>query len=248
MTDEKKLSPQELQERVRRFYGRYGEELEQIKELLAIKLRQLSLAYTLNNRLPKEAIIVAARVKTQESFLKKLAHAGWPQFYYPTEIVKDMIGARVICWFLDDSYGMLDCIKSSNHFVIHDDKSAPIRDYVKEPQFAGYRAIHVFADVTYDSVLRDETKAAIVTPAKILCEVQIRTKLQDAWADITHEFFYKARNFGITNREYETLLADLAERLTVEDKSFMKFRNIYQQMADAKQAADSREGFRESNI
>lgn len=42
MKAEKHLSPVELRERVDRFYDSYGAELEQITELLAIKLRQLA--------------------------------------------------------------------------------------------------------------------------------------------------------------------------------------------------------------
>src|SRR5438105_4482718 len=87
MRTKKRLSPDELKDRTRRFYAKYGAELDQIKELLAIKLRQLALAYTLNNKLPREAVNVTARVKSQESFLQKLAGMGWPQFYYPTEVV-----------------------------------------------------------------------------------------------------------------------------------------------------------------
>src|ERR1700730_3133421 len=92
------LSESELRARTTRFYGRYGSELERIAELLQIKLKQLALAYTLNNRLPPEAVQVTTRVKSLESFLKKLEADGWPTFYYPTEVVKDLVGARVVCW------------------------------------------------------------------------------------------------------------------------------------------------------
>jgi putative GTP pyrophosphokinase len=105
------LTQDQLRSRAIRFYARYGGEIEQIKDLLAIKLRQLALAYTINNNLPPEAVTVQARTKTLDSFLKKLAHDGWPDFYYPTEVVKDLIGARVVCWFLDDCYGIVDAVK-----------------------------------------------------------------------------------------------------------------------------------------
>ncbi len=65
------LDKSELIERVSRFYNRYGSDLEQISELLKIRLTQLSLAYTIKNNLPPEAIKVSTRVKSQSSFLKK---------------------------------------------------------------------------------------------------------------------------------------------------------------------------------
>lgn len=240
-------TPDELRDRAMRFYSRYGPEIEQIKDLLTIKLKQLTLAYTINNRLPPEAVRVTGRVKTFDSFIKKLKRMNWPQFYYPTEVVKDLIGARIVCWFLDDCYGILDFIKSSQHFKVITNNSLPIKDYTQNPQYAGYRAIHVFTEVPYDSVQKVDD-AVMVVPEDILCEIQIRTKLQDAWADITHEFFYKARAMGVANKDYETFLADISERLNVEDKTFMKFRNVYQKMSDTKLVDGRREGFKDEAL
>jgi putative GTP pyrophosphokinase len=237
-------TPDELRDRAIRFYSRYGPEIDQVKDLLRIKLRQLALAYTINNKLPPEAVVITGRVKTLSSFLKKLERMGYPDFYFPTEIVRDLIGARIVCWFQDDSYGMLEFIKASQHFTVVDNERTPLKDYIKEPQFAGYRAIHVFAEVPYDSVQKSDNKV-IVVPENILCEIQIRTKLQDAWADITHEFFYKAKNLGVNNPDYEAFLADISERLAIEDKTFIKFRDVYQRMADEKQAQGQREGFKD---
>jgi putative GTP pyrophosphokinase len=67
-----KLTPEQLKDRATRCYSRYGTELEQVSELLRIQLKQLCLAYTINHRLPLEAVQVATRVKKLDSFLKKL--------------------------------------------------------------------------------------------------------------------------------------------------------------------------------
>jgi len=239
-------TPDELRDRVIRFYSRYGLEIEQIKELLVIKLKQLALAYTINNKLPPESVTVHGRVKTLNSFLKKLKRMNWPKFYYPTEVANDLIGARIVCWFLDDVYGILDFIKASQHFKVVSNGSLSTKDYIENPQYAGYRAIHMFAEVTYDSVQKSDDKVTVV-PEDIVCEIQLRTKLQDAWADITHEFFYKAKESGVSDKGYEAFLADISERLAVEDKTFMKFRDVYQKMADKKQTEGRREGFKDEN-
>jgi putative GTP pyrophosphokinase len=238
------LSQDELRARAIRFYGRYGKELEQIAELLQIKIKQLAFAYTLNNHLPSEAVKITTRVKSLESFLKKLEKDGWPTFYYPTEVVKDLIGARVVCWFVDDCYGVLDFIKNSNHFSVANEQTHPVKDFIETPQKAGYRAVHVFADVTYDSVQKVEG-VVTVKPDQILCEIQIRTKLQDAWGDITHEFFYKAKASGVTNEDLEMFLADVSHRLAQEDKTLMKFRDSYLRLTDEKAQKGQREGFRD---
>jgi len=149
MKEHKILSKEELKKRSVRFFDRYENELEQIKDLLEIKLKQICLAYTIENRLPPEALIVIARKKTLKSFLKKLADKDWPQFYYPTEIITDLIGARITSWFLDDCSGVLNYINKSSHFNIVKESK---KDYIKNPKRSGYRGIHILANVSYDSV------------------------------------------------------------------------------------------------
>ncbi|MGR3304441.1 MAG: GTP pyrophosphokinase [Candidatus Scalindua sp.] len=239
------MIPTELKSRAIRFFERYGEEVEQIAELLEIKLKQLALAYTINNKLPKEAITIKTRVKKLSSFLKKLEDQGWPDFYYPTEVAKDLIGARVVCWFVDDCYGFLDFLKQSNHLKVQEEDLRPIKDYIKNPKPAGYRALHVFADITYDSVQKKDESVAVI-PNAILCEVQVRTKLQDAWGDITHEFFYNAKNIGVFHEDDERLLSSLADNLAVQDKTLLRFRNAYQKLIDKKMVEGNREGFSEN--
>jgi putative GTP pyrophosphokinase len=240
------LTPQQLRDRVVRFYARYGTELEQIAELLRIQLKQLCLAYTIDHHLPAEAVQVTTRVKKQASFLKKLELDGWPQFYYPTEVVKDLIGARVVCWFVDDCYGLLAFVRRSTHFRLADESAYPVKDYIGDPQPAGYRALHVFAEVPYNRVKRLGKKVTVVTD-HLLGEIQIRSKLQDAWGDITHEFFYKAKNVGITDEKLEQFLADVASRLALEDQTLKKFRDTYQAMAETKLRKGNREGFRDED-
>jgi len=50
------VTPKELSQQAVRFYYRYGEELESIRQLLHIQLDRLALACTLENRLPRKAI------------------------------------------------------------------------------------------------------------------------------------------------------------------------------------------------
>lgn len=240
MKSEIPLTPEQLRERAIRFFNRYGKDLEQIKNLLEIRLTQLALAYTIDNSLPPEAIKISARAKSLSSFLKKLEKKGWPQFYYPTEVAGDLIGARVVCWFLDDCQGFLDLINSSTHLKLDSD----IENYIAEPKSSGYRSIHLIANIAYDSVQRVNGKVGI-SAEEMKCEVQIRTKLQDAWGDVTHEFHYKAKNSGVNDGDLESLLSDISDRLATEDKTLIKFRKAYQRLADEKTKNNLREGFRD---
>lgn len=235
----KKLSQSELKERSIRFFNRYISDLQQISELLAIRLNQLALAYTIENNLPPEAVMVSSRVKSLNSFLKKLEKKDWPQFYYPTEVIQDLIGARVTCWFIDDCAGIYEYISSSKHLDLHGD----IENYIQNPKPSGYRSIHLLANVGYDRVERKSDFVAI-SNEKMLCEIQIRTKLQDAWGDVTHEFHYKALSAGVNNNVYEKLLAEISNRLASEDESLLTLRDAYQQLAEEKLKNKTREGFR----
>lgn len=240
MQGPKTLTPDELKERAIRFYNRYGKDLDQIRQLLSIRLNQLALAHTISNSLPPEAITISTRVKSLQSFLKKLEKKGWPQFYYPTEIVHDLIGARVICWFIDDCAGMKQLVESSNHLKV----VGEVEDYISNPKSSGYRSIHLLANVGYDSVQRSGNDVEI-RDEDMVCEIQIRTKLQDAWGDVTHEFHYKAKNVGVDNKVYEHFLSEISNRLANEDSSLLHLRKAYQELADEKLRNKTREGFRD---
>ena len=129
----------------------------------------------------------------------------------------------------------------SNHLAV---RGAP-EDYIKEPKPSGYRSLHLTADVSYDAVRRGEGGSVIITDDKMTCEIQIRTKLQDAWADLTHEFHYKAASVGIVNRTYERIMSEISARLASEDRSLLVLRNAYQELAEEKLVTKAREGFRE---
>jgi putative GTP pyrophosphokinase len=216
------MTPKDLSQRAVRFYHRYGEELESIRQLLHIQLDQLAHACTLENGLPRKAIRVVSRTKELKNFLLKLEKKGWPEFYLPTEIVDDLIGARIICWFHDDCYGMLDLLQDSKRLEVLPDS---IEDYNKKPKPSGYRAIHVLSDVTYDQVIHKREKHQIVA-GKMTCEIQIRTLFQDAWGELTHQMHYKIAEQE--RSKYNELVSSLADRLFTEDKAAVAIRKLIQ--------------------
>lgn len=222
-------TPKELSQRAVHFYHRYGEELESIRQLLHIQLDKLALACTLENRLPRKAIKVVSRTKELKNFLLKLEKKGWPEFYLPTEIIQDLIGARIICWFQDDCYAMLNLLQDSKRLTVLADS---IEDYNKSPKPSGYRAIHVLSDVSYDQVVQKGNKHQIVA-GKMTCEIQIRTMFQDAWGELTHQMHYK-----IAEQErvkYNELVFTLADHLFTEDQAAVAIRNLIQEEKDKTQ-------------
>jgi putative GTP pyrophosphokinase len=223
-----------LTEKTIRFFDFYIADLESISQVLKIRLGGLASAYTVDNKLPREAVYVHSRVKSLTSFLRKLEKINWPMFDHPTEVITDLIGARVICWFVDDCYGMLDYIQATKQFRI---KPRSLEDYIRDPKRTGYRAIHLLADVSYDRV-ETVRKRRTVVEDRMICEIQIRTKLQDAWAEFTHEVHSKVP--AEFQADYETAIADSARRLAAEDRLALVVRDILQRQAEKKEPDEFR--------
>jgi putative GTP pyrophosphokinase len=153
-------------------------------------------------------------------------------FDYPTEVITDLVGARVICWFVDDCYGMLDYIQATRQFRI---KPRSLEDYIRDPKRTGYRSLHLLADVSYDRVKTYRERRTVVED-RMICEIQIRTKLQDAWAEFTHEVHSQVP--AEFQADYETAIVEIACRLAAEDRSALVVRDILQRHAEKKEPGD----------
>jgi putative GTP pyrophosphokinase len=70
----------------------------------------------------------------------------------------------------------------------------------------------------------------------MICEIQIRTKLQDAWAEFTHDVQFKIPSEF--QADYETTIAEIARRLTAEDRSALAVREILQSQAEKSELED----------
>lgn len=216
-----------LKEKATQYFAKHSVELEQIRELVAIRLNQLARVYTNDHDLPREAVIVSTRVKSLESFFYKLERKKFPDFISPKDIANDLIGARVTCWFLDDCVGMYNFILHSRQFHVVPSSE---ENYINEPKESGYRSIHLLAQVSYDSQVVSENGKIKIVHDDMICEIQVRTKLMDTWADLTHEFQYKARTLGVHDSELAKVLKTQANRFFSEDESFLAIRDIYQKM------------------
>lgn len=223
-----------LTERAIRFFDFYGDEMESICHVLKIRLRSLASAYTVENNLPRESVKVNSRVKSLPSFLRKLDKLNWPMFDHPTDVVSDLIGARVVCWFVDDCYGILDYIQATKQFLI---RPLSLENYINDPKPTGYRAVHILADVSYDRVKTIKKRRTVVADSMI-CEIQIRTKFQNAWADFTHDLHTKIP--AAFQADFKTAICDIANRLADEDRSALVVRNLLQMQEEKKAPEDSR--------
>ena len=100
----------------------------------------------------------------------------------------DMLGIRIICHFLED----IDTIQNQLteiYDVIEVEKKGAERDFSS----FGYESTHLLVKMPQRLIDKHISKDELDNlPKEIICEIQIRTVLQDAWAEVEHELVYKA--------------------------------------------------------
>ena len=216
-----------LENQAKDFFSTYESVLKATEKYLVQKLEGICLRYCKEHNLPPEAITIRTRRKSISSFINKLKRRGVLEISEYNDAMTDTVGARIICWFVDDCFGILEYIKQDDSLCIIPDS---IENFIANPKETGYRSIHILN--TIDPHLIGEKTDKSKPIQKIISEIQIRTKLQDSWAEITHEFHYKAKYAGVNNPTYESLLGDISDRLAIEDKTLMKFRDAYGKLAN----------------
>lgn len=192
------------------------------EELQNIYLKNLSIwegvltniSNTIGNKLQAEEIkfTLKKRVKSIESLnLKKqeLMNIGTTQ----NQKIKDLLGLRFIVSFLEDVERVVDIIKEYLDVVNIERKSEALS----------------FREFAYDSVhleilLKDKNLQFPDFCSKS-CEIQIRTILQEAWAEIEHELIYKSDIEFPDSQTIRKKLAALNANLVLSDMIFQEIKD-----------------------
>lgn len=141
-------------------------------------------AYILRKRIEKAGIEVSAvtcRAKTLKSFVEKLERKAYET---PLVEITDLAGARAVCLYKDD-IPLIERIVADEFEVLERvDKLAE-----KKPDEFGYGALHFVVRLGSKSsgARYDDLKG-------LVCEIQVRTVLQDAWAIVDHHLVYKSKS------------------------------------------------------
>lgn len=122
---------------------------------------------------------VESRVKSFNSILTKLAKKGLPVTVDSAmKNVNDIAGVRVVCHYIDDVYRVAEMLERQTDLEI-----VKRQDYIKTPNYNGYRSLHL--DIKVPVYLSSSTEY-------VLAEIQIRTIAMDFWASLEHDIRYKA--------------------------------------------------------
>lgn len=189
------------------------------KRVLAIKELQERLTFILEG-LPSHPSI-KCRVKDFDSFFRKyvrLLKSGVLTEGKP--FIADIIGFRVICPFMEDLHHVEETLKK-NFEIIEIERKGSNYSF-KE---FGYESTHIMIKIPGDIL---EKYGDFGTDA---AEIQIRTILQDAWAEVEHELVYKAE-FTPFDDPLKRKLAALNASLSLADIVFQEIRE-YQRRLNA---------------
>ena len=162
-----------------------------------------------------------SRIKESDSMREKCRRKNLPETSQSAlKEIRDSIGIRIVCGFVDVIYKTIDVIKTIPGVSIYNEK-----DYILNAKPNGYRSYHLILEVEteFPDVLGNERGTYFV-------EVQLRTIAQDSWASLEHQMKYKhdIKNSEMITRE----LKRCADELASCDLTMQTIRNLIQEGGD----------------
>ena len=132
--------------------------------------------------------------------------------------INDLLGIRIICPFLDDLIVVEKALLEQFPIreVEHKGEQQSFREFA-------YDSIHLLLD------LKEQTVAHPLPGVACVCEIQVRTILQDAWAEVEHELIYKS-DWPIPTDQIRRKLAALNANLTLSDIIFQDLREFQKEI------------------
>lgn len=170
---------------------------------------------------------VQHRAKEPNSFRDKAAtpsdiDPNKPKYSDPLKEITDLAGVRIITHF-PGTLADVDRLLMEEFDVI--EKSNKGLELIEEERF-GYQSIHYLVGVKLERTRLAEYERF----AGATVEVQVRTILQHAWAEIEHDIQYKSSN-AIPSEIRRRFMA-LAGMLEIADKEFQSIQDADKQLED----------------
>lgn len=181
---------------------------------------------------------IERRAKTVDSFGRKAAvprpdDPSQPRYKYPLSEVTDLAGVRVITFFPKTLEQADLVIRHEFDVIERSDKGEAL---LKEERL-GYRSVHYLVRMRDDRVKLLEYNRF----RDLIAEIQVRTILQHAWAEIEHDIQYKSVE-TIPSPIRRRLMA-LAGMLEIADSEFQAIQD-----EDERLTASARQSVREGKL
>lgn len=161
--------------------------LEQYKELIPeYKELKSALENIIKKEVSNSGIFInsfSSRIKTEKSLAGKLELKGYK--YKDIFQLTDIVGVRVVTYYSDDVDRIASILEKK--FTVDRVNSIDKRHILNVDQF-GYMSLHYICYLPEELYVSEKNQNI----NKIPFEVQVRTSLQDAWAQIMHDIGYKS--------------------------------------------------------
>jgi putative GTP pyrophosphokinase len=155
------------------------------------------------------------RIKKFDSYYKKYLRLRKSGTVHPH--ITDLIGIRIVCPFIEDLAAAETLIQK--HFQVIETER---KGHYTFKEF-GYESTHLLIKIP-DDIIRERGHAGCDS-----AEIQIRTILQDAWAEVEHELVYKAE-FNPFDTPMKRKLAAVNASLSLADIIFQEIRGYQKQL------------------
>lgn len=168
----------------------------------------ISIIENLLKRNSIEYLTISGRTKDKESILEKIERKSYKD---PVKQLTDLTGIRIVAYFESDITKISDLINTA--FNVDAANSLNQDDKLSVDQL-GYRSVHFVCDI-------GSTRSALPEfedLSELSFEIQVRTVLQHAWAELAHDRNYKFS--GKLPPEIERNLFLYAGMLEIADKGF----------------------------
>ena len=157
---------------------------------------------------------ITSRLKSRESLAEKIDRKQGK--YTHISDVTDIVGVRIITYYSEDVDKIAEIIE--REFDVDTENSIDKRKSL-EPDRFGYCSVHYVVKMSSNRLSLPEYKAF----DGLKCEIQIRSVLQHAWAEIEHDIGYKSE---ITvPKEMRRSFSRIAGLLEIADKEFDQIRH-----------------------
>jgi putative GTP pyrophosphokinase len=202
-------------QKVRPLYEDFG---EVIKSIVNESLKSLGI----------KVASLETRAKSIESFGKKTVEPSitdptQPKYKSPLSEITDLTGVRIITFF-PKTIGDIESVINSQFVVLEkSDKSEALR---QEQRF-GYQSVHYLVKLITNRITLPEYGRF----KDLIAEIQVRTILQHAWAEIEHDIQYKSiQTIPLSIRRRFMALAGLLE---IADREFQAVQDEDERLRQA---------------
>ncbi len=151
-----------------------------------------------------------ARVKSDDSLIDKAFYRPHKNYENPYEDIEDKVGCRFVVLLVDHIDELSEIIKSNEKWEYVECRHFS-EERKKDPLLFTYQSVHYVVRAKADIQFNGE-----IVKAGTPCEIQVRTLLQHAYAELTHDAVYKAKTV-VEPEVHRTVAKSMALIETTDD-------------------------------